>query len=70
MIYDFNEVIEDVVGEALISNYVFIVEVMTETGMDLRVVTSDTMSPWHAVGMLQVASEMIHTDTEVRDEQE
>jgi len=38
--------------------------------MDLRVVTSDTMSPWHAIGMLQMASEMIHIDTETKDEGE
>lgn len=70
MTEDFNELIEDIIGDALISNYVFVIEVMTEKGMDLRVVASDTMSPWHAIGMLQMASEMINNDTEVRDESE
>lgn len=70
MIDDFNEVIEDVIGEAIVSNYIIAIEVMTEKGMDLRVVTSDTMSPWHAIGMLQMASEMIHIDTETKDEDE
>jgi len=67
MTENFSEVINDVIGNDLISNYVFVIEVMTEKGMDLRVVTSDTMSPWHAIGMLQMASEMINIDTEVGD---
>lgn len=68
MIEDLNEAIQDVIGKAIVSNYIIAIEVMTDRGMDLRVVTSDTMSPWHAIGMLQMASEMIHIDTETKDE--
>lgn len=68
MIDDLNEAIEDVIGKSIVSNYIVAIEVMTDKGMDLRVITSDTMSPWHAIGMLQMASEMIHIDTEMKDE--
>lgn len=65
---DLSEAIDDVIGKSIVSNYIIAIEVMTDKGMDLRVVTSDTMSPWHAIGMLQMASEMIHIDTEMKDE--
>ena len=55
------DVVQDMIGEDLVTNYIVAVEVMTAKGMDLRLVCSDTMSPWHATGMLQVASEMIQT---------
>jgi uncharacterized protein YrzB (UPF0473 family) len=55
------EVVESVIGNDFVTNYIVAVEVMTAKGMDLRLVCSDTMSPWHATGMLQVASEMIQT---------
>lgn len=68
MIDDLSEAIDDVIGKSIVSNYIIAIEVMTDKGMDLRVVTSDTMSPWHAIGMLQMASEMIHIDTGMKDE--
>lgn len=55
------EAIKHMIGSDLVTNYIVAVEVMTAKGMDLRLVCSDTMSPWHATGMLQVASEMIQT---------
>ena len=68
MIDDLGEAIGDAIGKSIVSNYIVVIEVMTDKGMDLRVVTSDTMSPWHAIGMLQMASEMIHIDAGMKDE--
>lgn len=56
-----HDVVENMIGDDLVTNYIVAVEVMTPKGMDLRLVCSDTMSPWHATGMLQVASDMIQT---------
>ena len=57
----FQDIIDATVNGDIVTNYILAIEVMTDRGMDLRLVTSDTMSPWHAIGMLQVAAEMIHT---------
>jgi hypothetical protein len=55
----FEKMVGEVIKDGLVANYIITVELMTEDGMDLRLITSDTMTPWHALGMLQVATEMI-----------
>lgn len=51
--------LKGVLEEGLMTHYIFVVEVMTDAGMDLRIVTSDNMTTWHAAGMLNIASEMV-----------
>lgn len=55
----FEKMISEAIHDGLVANYILTIELMTDEGMDLRLITSDTMTPWHAIGMLQVASEMI-----------
>lgn len=55
----FEEVVGDLVGNDLITHYLVIIEVMTESGLDLRVASSDNLTTWNALGMLRVAADMI-----------
>lgn len=53
------EAIKEIIGENFLTHYIVIAEVMTESGMDLRIGTSDNMTVWQALGMLEVSSDMI-----------
>lgn len=55
----FEAVVGDLVGNDLITHYLVIIEVMTESGLDLRVASSDNLTTWNALGMLRVAADMI-----------
>jgi hypothetical protein len=55
----FEGVVGDLVGNDLITHYLVIIEVMTESGLDLRVASSDNLTTWNAMGMLRVAADMI-----------
>ena len=55
----FEEVVNDIVGNDLITHYLVILEVMTQDGLDLRVASSDNLTTWNALGMLRVAADMI-----------
>lgn len=45
--------------EKVISNYIFIAEIVSNDNNVLNIVTSNGMTPWLAVGMLQSAEDMI-----------
>lgn len=67
----FESIVHQVVGDNLITHFLVILEVMTEDGLDLRVASSDNLTAWNAVGMLQMATSMIHAnplDSEIDDE--
>lgn len=55
----FESVVHQVVGDNLITHFLVILEVMTEDGLDLRVASSDNLTAWNAIGMLQVANDII-----------
>ena len=61
---------KDAMGGMLITHYVLVCEVVTSDGMDLRIATSDSMTPWHATGMLQVAGDMLATGVPCDDDDE
>jgi len=58
--------------EKVISNFVFIAEVVGSTNNELSIATSSGMTPWLAQGMLKAAEDMILTgvDTFFDDEEE
>lgn len=62
--------INETIGESLATHYIMIVEVMTDTGMDLRIATSDNLTAWHATGMMEVAKEIIMDSRYISDEEE
>ena len=49
----------EIVGDNFVTHYVVVMEVMTQEGIDLRVGTSENMTTWQALGMMDVASDMI-----------
>lgn len=53
------DTIKEIVGENFLTHYIVIMEVMTDSGMDLRIGTSENMTVWQALGMLEVSSDMI-----------
>ena len=55
----FSSLIKEVTEGNLVTHFVVILEVMTDDGMDLRIATSDTLTAWQALGMLEVANDMI-----------
>jgi hypothetical protein len=58
-----NDAIERLIKESMpdsiVTHYIAIVEVMEEEGQRLRLVLSDNMTPWMAIGMLEGGTRMI-----------
>lgn len=52
---EFSELIRAAMPDQVISNFIGICEVLTENGIELQVVTSEAVTPWLAIGMLQSA---------------
>jgi hypothetical protein len=52
---EFSELIRNAMPDRVISNFVAVCEVLTETGVELQVLTSQSITPWLATGMLQSA---------------
>lgn len=57
----FQAMINDSMPDALVSNYIIVAEVVSETGTDLQMLLSDGITPWLASGMLEFASDMLFT---------
>ena len=57
----FQAMINDSMPDALVSNYIIVAEVVSETGTDLQMILSDGITPWLASGMLEFASDMLFT---------
>lgn len=56
----FQDLVESVLPDRLITNFLVIAEVMDDTNQELSIVMSDGMTPWLAVGMLKSAVDMIN----------
>jgi hypothetical protein len=54
-----SELISEVSDGGLLANHIVIAEVMTDDGLDLRVAGSSSLTPWQALGMLEMAKEVI-----------
>ena len=52
---EFSELIRNAMPDRVISNFIAVCEVLTESGVELQVVTSETITPWLGLGMLQSA---------------
>lgn len=53
--------INDALPDRVITNFLTIFEYATETGLELAITSSDTMTPWLASGMLNFAEDMIYS---------
>ena len=62
--------LKDAMGGMMITHYVLVCEVVSADGMDLRIATSDSITPWHAAGMLQVAGDMLAVGNTCNDDDE
>ena len=56
----FQDLVESVLPDRLITNFLVIAEVMDDTNQELSIVMGDGMTPWLAVGMLKSAVDMIN----------
>jgi hypothetical protein len=65
----FRELVQKSLPEKLIVNFVIVAEVADDTGSQLSLFVSDTMSPWLAHGMLEYAIDMIASDKDDDDEE-
>jgi hypothetical protein len=50
--------------DKVITNFVFVAEVVSSQNNELSIVTSNGMTPWLAQGMLKAAEEMILTGSD------
>lgn len=52
---EFMELIRAAMPDRVISNFIGICEVLTENGVELEIITSQSLTPWLGMGMLQSA---------------
>lgn len=52
---ELSDLIRSAMPDRAISNFIAICEVMTENGMELEIITSQSITPWLGMGMLQSA---------------
>lgn len=57
----FQKMINEAMPNLVVSNYVIIAEVISESETNLQMILSDTVTPWLASGMLEFASDMIYS---------
>ena len=57
----FEKMINDAMPDAVVTNYVIIAEIVSESGTDLQLILSDSATPWLASGMLEFASDMLYS---------
>jgi len=61
--FDVNKLLENAVPNELVSNWMLVAEVVSEHGKTLSITTSEQMTSWLAMGMLQTASDMVLGDS-------
>lgn len=54
-------ILHDALPSKVITNFLTIYEYATETGLELAITSSETMTPWLASGMLNFAEDMIYS---------
>ena len=59
MKYDFDSFVRDSLPDKLIANFIIVAEIVTESGTELSISCSMSMTPWLASGMLRSAEDMI-----------
>ena len=57
----FQELIRGCFPGRVISNFVLVCEVLTEDGAELSISTSESLTPWLGIGMLQSAQNMLQS---------
>lgn len=57
----FEKMINEAMPNAVVTNYVIVAEVVSESGTDLQMILSDGATPWLASGMLEFASDMLYS---------
>jgi hypothetical protein len=62
---EFSKMIRSAMPGRVISNFIAVYETLTEDGVDLRVITSDSMTPWLGLGMLQSAMDTLQGAEEI-----
>ena len=63
----FREIVQKNLPEKLVINFVVIAEIADDTGSELSLLVSDSMSPWLAHGMLEYAIDMVNSGN-IKDE--
>jgi hypothetical protein len=59
MKYDFDSFVRDSLPDKLIANFIIVAEIVNESGTELSISCSMSMTPWLASGMLRSAEDMI-----------
>ena len=57
----FQRMIKDAMPNTVVTNYIVVAECVSESGTDLQVILSDSVTPWLASGMLEFASDMLYS---------
>ena len=56
---DFESFVRDALPNKLISNFIIVAEIISESGSELSISCSNSMTPWLASGMLRAAEDMV-----------
>lgn len=73
---EIEQLLKESLPQTLVTNFVVIAEVVTDSQRELSLTVSDSMTPWLAQGMLELGIEMMRTGdyqfptTEENNEQE
>ena len=54
-----NELLHSILPDRLVTNYVLVCETYDNDGYELHVITSDSTTPWLAMGMVDSAQDII-----------
>ncbi len=57
--YEFDSFVRDSLPNKLIANFIIVAEIVNESGTELSISCSMSMTPWLASGMLRSAEDMI-----------
>lgn len=55
----FREVLNAAMPDAVITNFIFVAEIVKENGTEMTIAMSDGITPWLAKGMLECAKDLI-----------
>jgi hypothetical protein len=56
---DIEGIINENFPNSIVSNYIIIAEIVSEDGINLQVISSESLTPWTALGMFEMAQERI-----------
>ena len=58
---DIEGIINENLPNSIVSNYIIIAEVVNEEGINLQVISSESLTPWTALGMFEMAQERVYS---------